>query len=213
MKKHPAGKARNSGAAMPQRLPYVLTVAQRQARVQEKREGRVGYIGIDLVEDDVPSDFEMESAPEPVILRSVPDLVLRLCREMMDDDRILRVDTGRHARIQGVWPRLLRCQADLAMLGSVVEAANSSDGDLLYPISVWAISSQNEAELISLIDVFRDDPANSSVLADIYNRNVVRASLFASSLSISVPPLLLERAEVWVRRASTGLILPVVWQE
>lgn len=191
---------------------FVLTVSTVQAGRGEPEQGSVGYIGVDLVEDDAASDFDPSSVPAPVILDRVPELVSRLCQQMLRDERVLRIDIGREARVSGAWPSILRSEGELSRLRVLVDAA-ATVGSVLYPISVWAIPAERETETEELVEAFRDDPANQELLAEIYRRQTVRASLFASSLSLSVPPLLLERAEEWLRHATRALAIPVTWED
>lgn len=190
----------------------MLTIAQRQAKRGEPKDGRVGYIGIDVVEDEVSNDFDPSSVPTPVILQRVPQLLLHLCQAMLRDDRLLRVEVGRQAKVEGAWPRVLRSEADLPQIRVLWGAAVSAD-DALYPISVWAIPVDGAVETEGLVDSFKQDPANSQLLAEVHGRNTVRISVFASSVSLSMPPLLLEKVEEWLRSAAAGLPLPVIWQE
>lgn len=191
----------------------VLVVAMRQAKPHEVAVGRVGYIGLDLVEDDVPAGCESSVSPDPIILCEVPELFWGICREILNDAHVLRVQMGRRSGSVARWPRTLHTEGDLRRFRASIVASGHENQELLYPISIWGLPEGQEERVEGLIAAFQDEPDNESLLAQIFSSGVVRVSLFKSSLSVSLPPLLLERGEEWLRRVTATLPVRVLWQE
>lgn len=190
---------------------YSLSVTTHKPRGARGSGGKSANIGIDIVEITPTIDPESE-ADDLLILEHAPTVLLKLSREMLDAGFILRLDLARSARYLGSWPaRCATYEEVITCIDAIVRSIGEERHRSVYPISVWGLPAESERRAEKAIDVFSAIPGDAALLAGIVTLGVSRIVVFPSSITLSVPPNLLEVGLSWVRAATAATPLPVDW--
>jgi hypothetical protein len=159
---------------------------------------------IDLVEREWPDDFDLDTAPVPVLLDHAPDVLRRFCHQLITLQHSLRVVSPGH-------PVQIVSTADEThrSIGRLVSRARDES---IYRTEIWCIpGGQASPQALDAIQGFEMWDRDMGMFDKALGLGAMRLTLEMSSLTLTLGCSDLADATDWVKYAVETTTLPVRW--